>query len=329
MTKVERVEAALQGQQVDRAPVSFWGHSYLKEWTPEGLAEAMLAFHRKYDWDFMKVNPRASYHAEDWGAVYKASGEPHRGPSFVDSPIKNAGDWTKLDLLDPEKGVLGEHLKALRLIKEGLADDAPFIQTIFSPLSIAKYIVGNKPEVILAHLREDANSLSYGLSVIARTFVDYARCCLDAGASGIFFATTGWASADLLSEDDYVVYGQRYDLEVLEAVRDIGSFNVLHNCGDNIFFELLSYYPVHAINWATTAPGNPSLRNALTLTDKAVMGGVREKTTLRQGHPAEVAAEARDALQQTGGQRFLLTGGCSIPTDVPEPNLRAARAAIL
>jgi len=329
MTKIERVQAALSGRQVDRVPVGFWGHNFLKEWTAEGLAEAMLDLHRWYDWDFMKVNPRASYFVEDWGARYQLTGDPHKGPTFVDTPIKRAGDWSRIEVLDPQKGVLGEHLKALRLIDQGLAGDAPFIQTIFSPLSVAKYLVGKKPEVILAHLREDPNALAYGLSVIAQTFAEYSRHCIEAGASGIFFATTGWASADLLSEDDYIVYGKRYDLDVLEAVRDIGSFHVLHNCGENIFFELLSYYPVHAINWATASPGNPSLHSALALTDKAVMGGVAEKTTLREGTPAEVAAEAREALRQTGGHRFLLSGGCSIPTDVPEANLWAAKAAVL
>ena len=63
--KRERVQAALAGEPVDWPPVSMWRHFYEFEETAEGLAEAMLGFQRRYDWDFMKVNPRASYHAED------------------------------------------------------------------------------------------------------------------------------------------------------------------------------------------------------------------------------------------------------------------------
>jgi hypothetical protein len=37
MNKREQVEAALRGASVDRAPISFWGHDYPKEWTAEGL----------------------------------------------------------------------------------------------------------------------------------------------------------------------------------------------------------------------------------------------------------------------------------------------------
>ena len=67
MTHRVRVTAALRGEDVDRPPVSMWRHFYEAETSAEGLAEAMLGFQRSYDWDFMKVNPRASYHAERWG----------------------------------------------------------------------------------------------------------------------------------------------------------------------------------------------------------------------------------------------------------------------
>src|SRR5215467_4764649 len=88
MNKVDRVSAALRGDAVDRAPISFWGHDYIKEWSAEGLAEAMLANYRTYDWDYMKVNPRASYHVEDWGAKLERSTDLNKGPRFVDWPVR-------------------------------------------------------------------------------------------------------------------------------------------------------------------------------------------------------------------------------------------------
>ncbi|MCL5957759.1 MAG: hypothetical protein M1358_00325 [Chloroflexi bacterium] len=328
MTKTERVQAALRGEPVDRVPVSAWGHDYSREWSAEGLAQAMLERQRRYDWDFTKVNPRASYFVEDWGSRWEPSGKPHVGPIFVDSPIKRARDWGRLDPLDPEKGVLGEHLRALELIRDGLAGEVPFVQTIFSPLSIAKYLVGKREDVIRDHMREDPDALSHALSVIVHTFADYSRRCVQRGASGIFFATTGWASSDALDEDDYVRFGKVFDLEVLDAVRDTGWFHVLHNCGAHIFFELLSYYPVQAINWSVASPGNPSLKDALAIANQAVMGGIDEKKTLREGGPEQVAQQAKDALQQTRGVRFLLTPGCSIPTDTSEASLVALRSAV-
>jgi uroporphyrinogen decarboxylase len=58
------------------------------------------------------------------------------------------------------------------------------------------------------------------------------------------------------------------------------------------------------------------------------MGGVSEWQTLTEGTPQQVETEVRDAIAQTGGKGFLLGAGCVVPTDVPEANLRAARAAV-
>ena len=74
MTRWERVGAALEGGELDRPPVSAWRHFYRRETTAHGLADAMLAFQREHGWDFMKVNPRASYHSEDWGVRLRFSG---------------------------------------------------------------------------------------------------------------------------------------------------------------------------------------------------------------------------------------------------------------
>jgi uroporphyrinogen decarboxylase len=327
MNKRERVDATLRGDAVDRVPISFWGHDYLKEWSAEGLAEAMLANYRTYDWDYMKVNPRASYHVEDWGATLARTTDPNRGHTFTSWPVNDAADWRRLRPLEPDTGVLGEQLDALRLIRDGLRGEIYFIQTIFSPLSVAKYLVGNRPGPVVDSIREHPDDLRAALDVIAETFATYARASLDLGASGIFFATTGWASATQLSLDDYRAFGVEYDQRVLAAVAGRAPFNVLHNCGDDIYFEALAGYPVAAISWAATLPGNPTLARGKELTDKAVMGGVSEKTTLPNGTPEQVAAEVRQAIAETGGRRLLLAPGCSIPPNTPPANLRAAAEA--
>ncbi|HEX3271799.1 MAG TPA: uroporphyrinogen decarboxylase family protein [Ktedonobacterales bacterium] len=327
MNRLERVEAALRDGEVDHPPISFWGHDYVGEWSASGLAEAMLDNYRTFGWDYMKVNPRASYHVEDWGAELKPSGDPNTGPVWIHPAVTTATDWRTLRPLEPDRGVLSEQLEALRLIRDGLAGEAYFIQTIFSPLSIAKYLVGNDPAPVKAMMSDDPGSLRAALDVITETFITYSLASLEAGASGIFFATTGWATKDMLSEDEYRRWGCEYDLRVLDAVKDRAPFNVLHNCGAGIYFDLLADYPVHAISWAATLPGNPSLADGLARTQKAVMGGISEKTTLPNGTPEDVANEVRQALAETKGVRLLLAPGCSIPPRTPPANLAAAAQA--
>ena len=328
MNKIERVDAALKGAAVDRVPISFWGHSYLKEWSAEELAEAMLANYRTYDWDYMKVNPRASYHVEDWGAKLERSTDPNHGPRFVDWPVREPGDWRRLRPLEPDRGVLGAQLAALRQIRDGLAGEAYFMQTVFSPLSVAKYLAGNQAGPVLTSIQDNPDALRAALDVIAETFANYVQATLEAGASGIFFATTGWASSDLLTEEQYRRFGREYDQRVMDAFAGKAPLNVLHNCGEHIYFDLLADYPVAAISWAATLPGNPSLGEGKERTTKAVMGGVSEKTTLPDGTPEQVDEEVRAAIRETEGRRVLVAPGCSIPPRTLAANLEAAMAAV-
>jgi uroporphyrinogen decarboxylase len=177
-------------------------------------------------------------------------------------------------------------------------------------------------------MADDPDGLRAALDVITETFITYSLASLGTGASGIFFATTGWATKDMLSEDEYRRWGRDFDLRVLDAVKDRAPFNVLHNCGAGIYFDLLADYPVHAISWAATLPENPSLAESLTRTQKAVMGGISEKTTLPDGTPEDVANEVRQALTATNGLRLLLAPGCSIPPRTPPANLAAAALAV-
>ena len=325
MTKLQRIDAALHNQPVDRPPVSLWRHFYECERTAEDLAGAMLSFHKKYDWDWMKINPRASYGVEDWGVkVQYPANAPSDKPQVTDFPIRSARDWGKLKLLSSSEGALDEQIEALERICEALGGETYAIQTIFNPLSYAADLVPSDRD-ILDIMQRDPQALHGALEIIAETFAGFARECIKAGASGIFFATTDWASRDLLNEEQWEQWGKPYDLRVLQAVEG-APFNVLHICKNNNLLYALGDYPVHAINWAVGAPGNPTLRDVQLNTDKAVIGGFQNET-LQSGTPAQVTVEARQAREQTGGRRWMLGPGCSIPVDCPEENIRAARSA--
>jgi uroporphyrinogen decarboxylase len=328
MNKKERVDAALRGDPVDRVPASMWGHDFEREWNPNTLTEAMVENFARYDWDYMKVNPRASYHVEGWGVKVRPSGERYKAPIIEDTPIKTASDWKRLRPLEPDEGVLGEQLQALQFINHSIGYDAYFVQTIFCPLGVAKYLVGNKSEPVQQTIREDRTAMHAALRVITETFTTYAIACLQQGASGIFYATNGWASEGMLTEDQYREFGEQYDLEFLDGIKSRSKFNILHNCGSYIYFDLLATYPVQAINWAATLEGNPDLREGKLRSGKAVMGGISEKTTLKSGSPDQVREEVEKALDLTGGRHFLLAPGCSIPPETPAQNLATIRIAL-
>ena len=326
MTKQERVRAALAGAEVDRVPVSFWSHDFLREWTPQGLAQAMLERHRQYDWDYMKVNPRATYYAEAWGCRYRPSGDPARGPETLDYVLKSPSDLEKVQPVDVHQGPFGEQLQALRLIAEGLAGEAPFVQTVFSPLSVIGRMANGDREAVRRWMRKAPEALHRALAAVTESLAAYATACLQAGADGIFFPTVEWGTYDNATAEEYNQFARPYDLRVLQAAA-AGWFNILHVCRQNNMLALLLDYPVQAFNWASSQAGNPGLAEGLAQTERAVMGGV-DQATIGSASPEEVAAEVREALRQTGGRRFLLAPGCSISPLTPEANLRAAAQAV-
>jgi uroporphyrinogen decarboxylase len=328
MNKKERVEAALRGETVDRVPASLWGHDYAREWSAQGLAEAMVEEFTRYDWDYLKVNSRASYLVENWGATYQPADDPRQPPIFKGSPIHSASDWKRLRPLEPDQKTLAEQLHALELINHSVGYEAYVAQTIFCPLGTAQYLVGNDKTPIQYSIREDRSAMHRALRTITETLINFAIASLEYGASGIFYATNGWASADVLTADQYREFGEQYDLEFFDAIKSRSKLTILHNCGAHIYFDQLATYQVHAINWDMTQPGNPDLREGRRRSDKAIMGGINEKSTLLHGSPGQVQDEVGQALELTDRTHFLLAPGCAIAPETPTKNKEAIRRAL-
>jgi len=325
MTHWERVRAALKGDNVDRVPVSMWRHFYSMETSAQTLAEAMLGFQNQFDWDFMKVNPRAYYHVEDWGVRIQYTGD--NSPHVVTVPVKTPGDWLKLKVLDVNKGILREHLLALEMISRGLKGGVPFIMTVFTPLSIASRLTASE-EIFLNHLREHTSEVNQALEVITDTFINFSKACLERGASGLFYATTSWATTDSLTEDEYRKYAMPSDLKLLSALPP-AEFHVLHVCRNNNMLALVRDYPVHAFNWDALGAGNPSLIEGKRMVgDRAVIGGLAHDRALIAAAPEQLVAQVKKLYTAMGNRGWMLGPGCTFPPETPVENLRAIRKAV-
>ena len=322
MSRSERVAAALRGDLVDRVPVSAWWHDFEREWSPEGLAEATLEGYRTYGWDFVKVNPRATYYAEAWGARYRPI--PGRQPELIEPHLRGPEDLARFEPLSLDEGPFAEQLEALTLIARGLAGEAPFIQTVFSPLAVLSRGAGST-DAVRRCMAEDPAALERALDAIADTLARYAAACLDRGASGIFYATVEWGTRDTITPEEFDRFARPYDLRILAAVGS-APFNVLHVCRERNLLTHLLDYPVAAFHWASRSPGNPTLAEVHQRTERAVMGGVDHRRTMAAG-PEAIAAEAAEARATTGARRFLLAPECAIPPTTPPAHLHALREA--
>lgn len=338
LSKRERVDAALRGEPVDRVPVSAWRHFIPEERTSDGVVDAHVQFFHEFDWDWLKVNPRATYYAEAWGNRYDYDHYDGVLPRRIAGPITSSADLARIEPASVTKGVFGAELNVLGRLGRELGG-AHFVQTIFSPLSVLAFLttqLGNQlPDLGLQSnfagvrglIHEHPKEVHTALAAIAQTLRSYAGAVLETGASGVFFAIVRLARAGVLTPEEYEEFGKPYDLQVLEGAQG-AAFNVLHVCGPQAYVGLAGEYPVHAVNWAAVGQGNPTLAEARTRTDKALIGGVDEAGAIQTGTPADVRAEAQAAIASAGTSKLLLSPGCGLATDVPTANLRGLRQAV-
>ena len=317
MNKRERVYAALEGQPVDQVPLSLWRHFHKRDQTPAGLASATLAFYKKYDFDLIKLTPSGFYAIEDWGAQIVQSKDDDQPPYLKKPVIKKPEDWRNLTTLDPTDGSYGQALEAIKLVVDQLDENVPVLMTIFSPLTIAHKLAG---DALMDHLHHYSTDVHIGLATIAETTSRFADTVLEAGADGIFFASQ-LSRADLLTEAMCQTFVVRYDLIALERVKLQPVPLILHLHGANPHFTTVNQYPAHAVSWHNHETG-PSIKEALTLTDKTLIAGL-DRATLEQGNRQEVISQVKEALEQTGGQRLIISPSCVISPNTPVENLQA------
>lgn len=324
----DRVLASLAGDPVDRPPMSFWGHAYDRESSARDLAESTLEQHQRHDWDFVKLNPRGSYHGEPWGLSFEYPGGRAGKPQRTSFPLHTLDDARRLRPVAGDAGALGEQLEAIRLVRAGLPDDVLLVATVFSPLAIVTDLSESTAAVEQA-IADEPGSVRAALEAVTETFEDFVPRALAAGADGIYFATVEWASAERpWTAAQYRAFTGPYDMRVLARAQG-AVFNVLHVCRPRNFLPALADYPVAAVSWDATADGNLDLRAGQEIVRRAVIGGIGHDDALVAADDALALSQLERGFALTGGRRWIVAPGCSIHPNTPPERLDALRDAVL
>jgi uroporphyrinogen decarboxylase len=326
MTGRQRVEAALAKDVADRPPAGAWGHTYREEWSPEELAAVTVARARRFGWDFVKFQPRASCFAEAFGSLYDPSGHRMRAPILIKPAVPDLESWSSVRVAN--RKALDDQVRAIGLVARELGPDVPVIQTVFSPVTVGGYLVGKSQSRVLRELRKHPEVVAPVLDGIAEELVEFSRRSIDAGAAGVFYAISGYAGRKVLAEEVYRDLVLPYDLTVLDALPRSAWFNVVHLCGSNLNFALARDLPAQAVSWSIHNQGNPSLAEGREISGRAVMGGLSQRGTLVYGPDSKIEAETRAAIEVTGGRGLLIAPGCSVPPRVREAHLAAMMSAV-
>lgn len=303
----------------DRPPVGLWGHTYREEWSPDELAAVTVERARRFGWDFVKFQPRASTFAEAFGSTYRPAGHRLRAPVLLDAAVPDLESWRNVRLVN--RKVLDEQVESLGKVVRELGRDVPVIQTVFSPITVGGYLVGKSQSRMVRELRSHPDIVRPALGRIAEALIDFSRQSVEAGAAGIFYAVSGYAGKGVMSEKSYRELALPYDVQILEGLPKAAWFNVVHLCGSNLNFALAREMPAQVISWSVHNQGNPSLAEGREIAGRAVMGGLAQRSTLLYGPAPKIEAEVRRVIEDAGPRGLMVGPGCSVPPRVRDANL--------
>jgi uroporphyrinogen decarboxylase len=293
---------------VDQVPLAFWRHFHREDRDPAALAQAGADLARRYDLDLVKETHESSPDTE--------TGAPYLARPAVAEPE----GWRVLR--QHGTAALERELEGVRITRAQLGQDWPLVMTVFSPLTLAYKLAGER---LAEHLRADPEAVHVGLRKLTAVSTGFAHAALDAGADGLFLASQ-WMCAGFCTREQYEAFGLAYDLEVLEAATSRSRLTVLHLHGSDVFFDLVEDYPVDALSWHDRETP-PSLAQARERTDLAFMTGL-DRDLLRAGPREAIAAQVRDAIAQTEGRGLILAPACVMHPDTPEDHLQAVVDAL-
>ncbi|RSX54357.1 uroporphyrinogen decarboxylase [Bifidobacterium goeldii] len=324
-----KFERVLNGEATapEDIPRSAWQHLVGNEFDPGQFIKATIDFQRKWDWDWVKLHPRATYLAEVWGAQFDPDDYLDKLPRYVEPVIKTTDDLAKIQPLDPKDSpVLKELVSDAATVRKEFAD-RPVIQTLFSPLSILLWLTGlprfphgsnaygANPVITSQQLiTENPELAKQALSAIAQTLSAYTQWLLEptqqggAGIDGVFYATTGTASEEYYSKAQFDEFSKPYDLEALKGAEH--GVTILHTCGAASHPEWFADWPIDILQWDQYLPGNPPLSADFGHT---ALGGVNRSLFTKGTDPQQVIDQIRATFEEFGDRPFLLSPSCSLP----------------
>ena len=289
MNKIERVDRVLNGEEVDRPPLSLWYHFGIQHAGGEQFARITLEFFNYYDFDFLKVMNDYFYPP----------------PQGLDA-VKTKADLNRITPVDVDQTDWQEQFKALDYINAELKGKAYFIDTVFDPWqSIRRNMAGENIEALMEN---EPEALLEALDIVADNLINYCKKSLAIGTAGIFMSVP--AAKELISRANFLRFVKPPAVKVFEAISALGKMNTAHIHGEDLFFDDVLDFPVNIFSWWDRSSKGPSLQWVKERIPGCVMGGINQKIVARTTREF-LKNHVREGIEQGGKTRFFLANGCS------------------
>jgi uroporphyrinogen decarboxylase len=337
MTSMERFEAALNHETPDYVPVSLFGGIFETHFVPGmdvvsygatglNMAKAHIAFYETIGGDNIYCLSDMGLIVQGWGVRMKLPSEPDIHMALGEFPVKEPGDWEKLEVLDPRiDGRMRLYLDACRICHDRYGEKVPIGVSLPSPFTTTTHVCSM--EDTLVHLMTEPEALKKGLKTITATIADFINACIDNGAFFTGYLTTR-ASKEITTEEQYREFGMPYDVEVFQKTP--GAIHIPHICGVEPMFDVVADMAkassnVKGISWWDQG-AKPNLKEAKTKWGKqlALMAGYDHTNTMVTGTPTDVEKQVAESCKiAMPGSGFILAPGCEVSPKTPRYNMKA------
>ena len=335
LSHLERVQAALADEPVDRLPVYpiacgvsrqllDGGNMTYEQWarSAENYANGFEQVHKKFDLDFAIGLMDLSVVANDLGSHVRF--DENHTPS-VDVPfINNMEDYDRLEFPEVNNGRIGTIIRGSELMAKTLGKEVVTSAFLEGPLLVLTQSA-TAEKVFLDYIYEP-DTVKRAL----RNITDYEKGIVEAvgntGVSAICWDYL-WANYSVLDDSEYgSLEGDVFARELNSATKDNGMAVAIHNCADlpHLDTQIKSFKPsIYSMAYYPLIEGSLSASQVIGqgYADETLVAGnldpqAFEQYTLEQVEEStkSLAQEVKTALCERGlNSRYVLASGCEVP----------------
>jgi uroporphyrinogen decarboxylase len=290
------------GTVPETVPAVFFMHFDPAHQRGRGAIEKHLEFFHATGMDFVKIQ--------------------YENPQPAAAPMLAPQDWARSPLYPAE--FFEAPVEVARGLVEAARGEALVIMTLYSPFMWAGQLGGQ--ETLARHLQEDPGPVVNGLEIMTENVLQLVRGCKGAGIDGFYVSTQGGEAFRFQDPGIFSQYVKPTDLAVWEEVRSC-TFNILHMCDyEGSYSDLSPFldYPGDAVNCSLHVGGRTlTPAEAGRMFGRPFMGGLERKGIIATGGP-EAIRRAAEAVLGQAPERFILAADCTVPSETPWENLKAA-----
>lgn len=332
MTGFERIHAVLNGQLPDRVPtmldcfmpavreMGITMEDYRSN--PQNIAQTHLRFARKYGLDGVLMDIDTCLEANAMGVP---TDYPVHAPGRVTGPLSEDIEAC-IEAMSPDKLLrsrqVNNMLEAVRLAKKEAGGEIYIRgncdQMAFS-LAMLSYGMMNFLEALMDEDMEDQIFLL--LDRAYDVHLEYCKLMMQADADCVSFGDSP-CGPDMISPAFYRKFAMPYHRRLKNDLDRLGIQTICHICGnlDRIIEDVAEIgFAGVEVDYKTNIPRAAEIFRGKS----AFFGPIDPSGVFCLGTPQDVAAETERVLDIFQGRGLVISGGCSLPEETGEENLRA------